>query len=137
MVSLMGYEMALKKSGIPVDESIIIKADFNLDKAYEETKKLIACHPEIDGLFCASDFMALGTLNALQEMGKNVPDKVSVFGSDGIVLGEYSNPPLSTVKQDNLRKGYSAARLLCGILSNSQQERTVVVPCEIVLRNSD
>lgn len=133
----MGYEMALKRNGIPVDESIIIKAYFDLEKAYEKTKKLMTDHPEIDGLFCANDFMALGALRALKEIGKKVPEEVSVIGFDGIVLGEYSSPPLSTVKQDNVRKGYCAARQLCDILNDRHQEHTVVVPCEIVLRSSD
>lgn len=131
-----GYEMALSNNGIAIDSSIIINADFDLNKAYVETKKLLAAHPEVDGIFCASDFMALGALNALKECGKKAPEDVSVFGFDGIVLGEFFRPSLSTVRQDNLQKGYCAAQLLCGILNQSQQEKTIVVPCEMIIRDS-
>lgn len=132
-----GYEMALKKAGINLDISLVVKAAFDSEKAYEQTKNLISKHAEIDGIFCASDFMALGAISAIREMNKKVPSDIAVFGFDGIALGGYTTPPLSTITQDNLRKGYSAARLLCDILNKRNEDaRTIVVPCEITLRGS-
>jgi LacI family transcriptional regulator len=132
----MGYEAALKKNGLSVDKELIVNANFDLEQACIETKKLIEAHPDIDGIFCASDFMALGAINALQKLEKKVPEDIALFGFDGITLGEYSAPKLSTVKQDNMEKGYQAAKLLCDILNNRIKERTVVIPCQVIIRGS-
>lgn len=132
----MGFEIALERNGLSVRKELIINANFDLEKAYVETKKLIQTYPEVDGIFCASDFMALGALKALNELGKKVPDTISIFGFDGIILGEHSSPTISTIKQDNVQKGYSAAKLLDHILSKSQNEYSIVVPCKLVIRES-
>ncbi len=131
-----GYGAALAKHGLSMDPDLIINADFDTHKAYCVTKELFQRDAGVDGIFCASDFMALGALRALKEMGKIVPTEVSVFGFDGILLGQYSNPPLTTIKQNNFMKGYQAARMLHNIFEKRNQERTVVVPCEVVIRES-
>lgn len=131
-----GYEMTLGNHNIPVDSDLIVYADFDTKKAYEVTLDLFKKHPDIDGVFCASDFMAIGTMDALKYLGKRVPEDVSVFGFDGIVIGEYYTPKLSTIKQDNVQKGYLAAKLLIDILNHEVDSQTIVVPCEILDRGS-
>lgn len=131
-----GYKMALENHNMPIDEEIIVFGDFDSEKAYDKTRELFKAHPDIDGIYCASDFMALGTIQALKEMGRKVPWDVSVFGFDGIMMGEFVNPALSTIRQNNLKKGYLAAKLLRDILEGEAETNTVVVPCEVVLRES-
>lgn len=131
-----GYKMALERGGLPEDTDIIVFGDFDFEKAYEKTKELFAAHADIDGLFCASDFMALGAMQALKDLGKKIPEDVSVFGFDGIMTGQYVHPGLSTIQQDNLKKGYAAAKLLRDILRGEPETNTIVVPCEVVLRES-
>lgn len=131
-----GYRMALENHNIPVVSDLIVYGDFDSDKAYEKTKELFTKYPDIDGIYCASDFMALGTIRALKDMGKKLPQDVSVFGFDGIMLGEFIKPALSTIKQNNLQKGYLAAKLLRDILNKEVESNTIVVPCDLVLRES-
>lgn len=131
-----GYKMALESHSMEVDEDLIVFGDFDSEKAYEKTIELFEKHPGIDGLYCASDFMALGAMNALKDMGRRVPQDISVFGFDGIMMGEFVTPTLSTIKQNNLKKGYLAAKLLRDILKGDAETNTIVVPCEIVLRES-
>ncbi|MEG1458659.1 MAG: LacI family DNA-binding transcriptional regulator [Acetivibrio sp.] len=131
-----GYEMALKNNQRKVEENLIVLADFDTEKAYEKTRELMEKYPDIDGFFCASDSMALGAVNALKDKGYQVPEDVSIFGFDGIALGEYVTPSLSTIQQDNLKKGYAAAKLLYEILHGEKERENVVVPCDIILRES-
>lgn len=132
----IGYEMALKSAGRKVRSEWIVKAGFDLEKARIATLALLKEYPEIDAIFCANDQMALGAIDALNSLNKTIPGDVSIFGFDGIVLTKYSTPPLSTIKQDNLQKGYSAAKLLCNILKGNESEQTIVVPCEMIIRES-
>ncbi|HLR25819.1 MAG TPA: D-ribose ABC transporter substrate-binding protein [Fodinibius sp.] len=56
-------------------------ADFDRNKAMEVTESILQAHPEIDGIFCGNDAMAMGAYQALVAAGK--ADQVKVFGFDG------------------------------------------------------
>lgn len=56
-------------------------ADFDQNKAMEVMESILQAHPDIDGVFCGNDAMALGAYQALLSAGK--ADKVKVFGFDG------------------------------------------------------
>lgn len=53
-----------------------------------------------DGLFCAADIIALGAVTALRNLSVDIPGSVQVIGFDGIPLGRYTTPPLSTIVQN-------------------------------------
>ncbi len=61
--------------------------------------KLLESHPDITAIICASDLTALGAMNYCQSKGISVPEDVSILGSDGIELGRWVFPSLSTVAQ--------------------------------------
>lgn len=56
-------------------------ADFDRNKAMEVMESILIVHPDIDGVFCGNDAMAMGVYQALVSDGK--ADKVMVFGFDG------------------------------------------------------
>ena len=51
-------------------------------------------------IFAMSDLIALGTMRAIYDMGKRVPEDISIVGYDGIALSRYCVPRLTTVQQD-------------------------------------
>ncbi|MEG0754518.1 MAG: LacI family DNA-binding transcriptional regulator [Angelakisella sp.] len=131
-----GYEMALRQAGMEPDPKLMGCGEFRLEDARSETLRLMKESPDIDGFFCMSDLMAIGTIDALNSLGYKLPEQVSIFGFDGLPLTDYIHPVLSTIKQDHIKKGYHAARLLTQIMRGEQDERTVVLPCELWLRES-
>ena len=56
-------------------------ADFDRNKAMEVMESILQAHPDVDGVFCGNDAMAMGAYQALISGGKK--DKVKVFGFDG------------------------------------------------------
>jgi ribose transport system substrate-binding protein len=56
-------------------------ADFDRNKALEVMESILQAHPDINGVFCGNDAMAMGAYRALVSSGK--ADKVKVFGFDG------------------------------------------------------
>jgi ABC-type sugar transport system substrate-binding protein len=56
-------------------------ADFDRNKAMEVMESILQAHPNIDGVFCGNDAMAMGAYQALVAAGK--ADHVKVFGFDG------------------------------------------------------
>ncbi len=57
-------------------------ADWDRTKAYEKMKNLLIANPDIDGIWCANDNMALGALEALRE--RNLQGKILITGCDGV-----------------------------------------------------
>ncbi len=133
---LVGYQLAHLQHGFKINESYIINGKFDTQIAYERAKQLIDEHPMIDAIFCISDSMAIGCLNALRERGYSIPDDISVVGFDGIPAGEYTIPKLATVIQDPYSKGYLSAKLLMSIINKTGSERTIFVPCVVDLKGS-
>ena len=73
--------------------------------------------PEVTAVFVASDEMAFGLIAAVKELGRRVPEDISVVGIDDIELAPYCAPPLTTVRQPLEEIGRQAVRQLDGELS--------------------
>ena len=73
---------------------------YSMPEAYAATKVLLKRCPDLTAIFAISDVMALGAIRALYDLGKRVPEDISVVGYDGSVIGQYSMPRLTTVRQD-------------------------------------
>jgi DNA-binding LacI/PurR family transcriptional regulator len=92
------YDKVLKKYGLPVDESVILRGYFEEAVAYSEMRVLLHRGIELpDAFFCANDEMAWGCIRALSEVGVSVPDKVSIIGFDDNTLASYYSPAITTI----------------------------------------
>lgn len=130
----IGYISALKESNIKVDESIIKNGEFSIEIAKICAVELIK--DGVDSIFCASDLMAIGAVEAAKDLGVSVPDEVSIFGFDGITLVDYITPRISTIKQNSYDKGYKASDLLIDYLNNKIPMRVVKSECEVCIQQS-
>jgi LacI family transcriptional regulator len=80
--------------------------------------------------------MALGALKSLQIMGRAVPESMSIVGFDDISIASYCSPKLTTVHQEKYELGYQAAQLLIDMLEGRQVRHKVVLPSELIVRES-
>ena len=85
-------------------------------------------NPSTTALFVANDQMAMGALRALAEAGRRVPDDVSVVGFDDIPEAAFSQPPLTTIRQDFGALGREAVRLVVGAIGGEELPSTLVPP---------
>jgi ribose transport system substrate-binding protein len=112
-----GFEQAVQgKLEVVAKDS----AEWDTQKAYSKFQAMLAAHPELNGLFCANDNMALGALKALQEGGKQ--GKVAVVGYDNIAdVQPYlkSGAMVATIEQHPDLMGKYGARMAVGVLSGS------------------
>jgi DNA-binding LacI/PurR family transcriptional regulator len=67
---------------------------------------------QFTALFCFNDTSAIGAIRALQDAGLTCPHDISVIGFDDIIVAEYFNPRLTTVRQPLYKMGSAAAELL-------------------------
>ncbi len=91
----------------------------------------------VTGITCASDIMALGAIRALRQRGLRVPEDVSVVGCDDSLLIEFTDPPLTTVRQPVVALAETAVKLLLDQIAGAPAPaREVVLRPELVVRGS-
>jgi LacI family transcriptional regulator len=111
------YQHALKDHGIPFRSEYLCQGELNLSGGYLAAKEVLK-NKKITAIFCGNDEMAVGAYQAIHEVGKRIPDDVSVIGFDGLEISEYLVPSLTTVYQPSFDIGYHAAEFLVDAIAH-------------------
>ncbi|MET8461926.1 LacI family DNA-binding transcriptional regulator [Micromonospora zamorensis] len=130
---LSGYRSAVTDAGLP---ELIAVGDFTRESGAAAMRRLLTEHPDLDGVFAASDLMAHAALRTLREAGRRVPDDVAVVGFDDIETAAYTEPPLTTVRQPIVELGRRMTRQLLRLAAGEEIEQAVMLPTELVVRES-
>lgn len=93
---LSGYEDAMR-AGLPGEPLRIVETLYTYEGGSNAARQLV--DQGCTGIVCGSDIMALGVIQGVRAMGKQVPQDVSVIGYDDSPLIPMTNPPLTTVRQ--------------------------------------
>ncbi len=137
VVREQGVKLALAERNISLSPENILYGMFDEHLSYELVKeRLTNFNDKPDSIFCFSDIMALGAMRAVKELQLSIPNDVAIIGFDGIYLGEYTSPQLSTIFQDVRKMGYEAAKLLHDIMNETRGGEHVVVPYQLLVRGS-
>ena len=83
-----------------------------------------------------SDLMAIGAFRALKDRGLEIPRDVTVIGFDGLPVGEYLVPRLSTVEQPGPGMARRGLELLLDAIENGAPARHETVPFTLLYRES-
>lgn len=131
---LEGCRDACRRLGIPFDvDRQCEPCRYSMPEAYAATKRLLERCPDLTAIFAISDVMALGAIRALWDQGLRVPEDISVVGYDGIVIGQYSLPRLTTIQQDTQRLAERGVdTLLRGIVLGGCRPVHELVPFRLV-----
>ena len=105
---------------------------FSIAQGYEAMTNLIRKMPELTAVFAMSDTMALGAIRALHDKGLRVPEDVSVVGFDGIELGNYMSPKLTTIRQDREVIAKRSVEILLGNITGEKGAEHETVPFRII-----
>lgn len=96
-----GCQEAFREAGLPFDQAVQYEnARFAMSSGCEAMGRLLDKFPAITAVFAMSDVMAVGAIRAIRDRGLRVPEDISVMGFDGIALGRYLSPQLTTIEQD-------------------------------------
>ena len=137
---LRGHIEAHAEAGLAHDPALVAQGQFSREGGAEACAALIEAHPEMTAVFCASDLMAYGALDAAAARGLRVPDDLSVVGFDDTSFSSLAGVSLSTVRFDIGRlAGRAVDRLIArieGRMGDDASAVTEIVPCEIVRRGS-
>lgn len=92
-----GWAGALRAAGVEVPPAV--PADWSPDAGYR-AGQFLGRMPEVTAVFTANDALATGLLHALRELGRRVPEEISIVGFDDIPTSAHLVPPLTTVRPD-------------------------------------
>ena len=130
---MRGWTDALRTHGAPRGPSLV--GDWSASGGYAAGARL-AADPEVTAVFAANDQTALGVIRALHDAGRKVPEDVSVVGFDDTPESGYFVPALTTVRQDFGEVGRRCVQLLLSLVDGQADERHIVVPAALVVRES-
>lgn len=131
-----GYKDALVKNGIEFDEKLCHFGGLKAQDGYDGIKEILN-NSKVDAVFCASDEIAMGAINALRELNIKVPEEVDVMGFDDIYSASIFYPKLTTVSQPTYDMGSVGMRMLIKIINGAELiQHHFELPHEIVERDS-
>jgi DNA-binding LacI/PurR family transcriptional regulator len=133
-----GFQQTLQAANIATDPALQVEGDWSYESGYHAMHALLARQRPFTAVFAQNDRMAIGAIRALREMGRRVPDDVSVVGYDDIPVAAYCEPPLTTVRQPMREVGETATRLLIEAIAkpNGAGSQEVLLKTELVRRES-
>ena len=99
-------------------------------------ENLLARGREFTAIYAMADIMAIGAIRALKDAGLRVPEDVSVMGFDGLIMGRYTIPTLSTIRQNVDALAGRSIAILQENISNLQEPRYETVNVAVELRES-
>lgn len=134
---LKGYRQALAAADLAVDETLIRPGNWEPSAGYAQTLELMRLNQPPSGIFCCNDLMALGCIEALKELGKNIPRDVSVIGYDDREIAQFIHPPLTTILLPHFEMGSLAVELLLERIEQpGLPPAQLKAECPLVARNS-
>jgi len=88
-------------------------------------------------LFVNNNFLSLGVLLAIKDLGLRCPEDIAIVGFDDHPWAAISDPPLTVVWQPVRELGQMAAQTLCVPIRGDQPPQSrVMLECEVILRQS-
>ncbi|MCX7821095.1 MAG: substrate-binding domain-containing protein [Brevinematales bacterium] len=130
------YKEVLEEKGITYRDDLIFNGLFIEESGRLAVKHFLKNRVNFDSIVASNDQMAFGALEILHENGIKIPEDVSLAGFDDTLTAQFSNPPLSTVKQPVYKQSYMAAKMLIDLLEGKPFDSINILETELVLRTS-
>jgi LacI family transcriptional regulator len=133
-----GYLAALKKGGLPIDESLIVHCEFKQEAAYKASKQLLESPNPPDAFFAISDRLALGAFVAIKDRGLHIPQDIAIVGFNDEPIMSLVTPKISSVMQPAFEMGRRIARLFIEQIhaEGKPEVETIVLKPQLVIRES-
>jgi len=132
-----GYLKALEAAGLEPDPSLtVVIEDFTPDHGVAAIHRAVADGVAFDGLFCVTDYVAMGAMRGLADCGLRVPDDVKVIGFDN-VDSRFLVPSLSSIDPSHEVMATTAVDLLVARINGEENDPSeVVTPFTVLKRES-
>lgn len=107
----LGYEQAMRKHHL-APRTLATERSSSFSLGAELLHLALETYPEIDGIFCTNDDLAIGALFECQRLGISVPQQIAIAGFHGLDVGQVFTPQLASVITPRFEIGKVAAQQL-------------------------
>jgi len=121
---------------LELEAGAVVEGDFSYEGGRRAAEEMLVGRDLPTAVLCANDLTAVGFMARANELGFSVPGDISVVGYDGIPLGEYVRPTLTTLGTSPRLIGAEAARLLLDQIEGAAPIDVDVPPVELLVRDS-
>ena len=128
-----GYIIGLTIEDLKFNQDYVYIGDFSEQSGYDAASYFK--NTDVTAIICSSDIIAIGLIKGLNDLGLSVPNDISVTGYDDLDISKYTNPTLTTVKQDIDLLGEKGFSLLTSLLKNRSSQR-IIINGEVIVRDS-
>jgi GntR family transcriptional regulator, arabinose operon transcriptional repressor len=136
---MQGFIRAFREHGLPFfPEMVISYTTEEMDTVLLENVKQFFVSTEFPtAIVCYNDQLALQAVNILRDLGKNVPEDVSIVGYDDSFLAQASDIKLTTITHPKMKMGIDAANwIVSAVEKTGDTANSIVYEPELVVRNS-
>ena len=132
-----GCVEAFEKNGMQFDEQTYYHTGrYSYEDGYSGMQAVLRETPQVTAVFAMADVIAIGAIRALVDAGKHVPDDISIIGYDGLKIGSFYTPKLSTVSQSVELLARRSFSVLMDCAERGGQARHMTVPFTLSNRES-
>ncbi len=131
-----GCRLAFEKNGLAFDEAMYYTVRYNCESGYGAMDAVLTASSAVSAVFAMSDVIAIGAMRCIADRGLKVPEDISVVGYDGLRIGSYYVPRLTTVEQDVGKLARYSYDLLTDCMKSGASARHASVPFTLRLKDS-
>ena len=135
-----GYFSALQEAGITPDAEWVKRGNGVFEFGYQAMLELLDlatdCRPT--AVIALNDMMALGACQAIKDRGGVVGRDIAVSGFDDAPLVQYTDPPLTTLRQPITEIGQRIIAMLMEYINtgNIPNNPNILVAPQLIIRSS-
>lgn len=132
-----GYQRALIDADMSIDLRMVRIGDWDIQHSCDSMTEMLRVCPDIDGVFCQSDHIALGVCQSIKKAGLRIPQDIAVIGFDNYDFGAFVQPTLTSIDQPLIHIGSTAFSQLYSIIENQElKARNILLDAQLVKRES-
>lgn len=134
-----GYRQCITQHQIALNQQFVFYNYITIEGGIAVGKKLLKLAQRPTALVCLNDEMAIGVIQALTHGGIQVPQDISIIGTDNIKISNFYNPPLTTINVPKTEMGKKAGNILLKLMAGQilpVSEHYLLYPTELIIRQS-
>lgn len=105
---------------------------FSIEEGYRSMNRLLDKMPNVTAVFTVADVMAIGAIRAIKDRGLRVPEDISVIGFDGIDIGDYMIPRLTTIRQQRECIVAKSIEVLLNCIEQGAKARHIIAEFHLI-----
>ena len=136
-VKIEAFRNIMEEFGLPMREEYLVDAgSFDEHGGVYGMNRLLALPDQPTAVVAINDMMAVGTLQAILQLGYSVPENYSLIGFDDIDLTELINPHINSIHFDYRAMGQALIGAAVGAINGETEKKDVILPTRLVIRDS-